>query len=95
MSQLISHSIDVFMKDVLQRFDSELIDLVFCYIESNRDLLNRYLDILSEQDGRMLRVSNSQIAKSVCQHYNLVTGEEVDNPNSKLIQSYSSLHKQQ
>jgi len=93
MPRLISPSVGNFMEDVLQRFDSELIDLVFCYIESHRDLLNRYLDILSEQNGRQLRMTNSQIAKSVCQHYELVSGEIKDNPNSKLVQSYSSLHK--
>jgi rubrerythrin len=82
-----------FMEKVFDKFQKEdnMTDRIFCFIESDRELLNMYLDLLSESQ-QQLKVVNSTIAKCIRDHYNLKnTGISNGQPKSKLIQSYHEL----
>ncbi|MBO6117024.1 MAG: hypothetical protein J6P44_00605 [Bacteroidales bacterium] len=92
-----------FAQDVLKEFDNQITDAVFCFIQQNRELMNKYLDLIAEvsadkqqrglDTARTLKDVNSHIAQEIARHYNLrsVDQDERPVPNSTLILSYSQL----
>lgn len=81
-------SMEQFTDGLLDKISVELTDIVFQYIENDRELLKQYLDLVANTGD--LRVVNSNIAKAVSKRFDLKTnGYQEINPNSKLIQSYS------
>ena len=81
-----------FMDVVFLKFEKNITDQIFCFIEADRELMNHYLDLLSEKDSQQLRHTNSQIAQLIAKRYYLQnTGVENEEPKSHLIQSFSEL----
>lgn len=77
-----------FTDGLLDKISEELTDIVFQYIENDKELLKQYLDLVANTGD--LRVVNSNIAKAVSKRFYLKTnGSQEINPKSKLIQSYS------
>lgn len=77
-----------FTDSLLDKISIELTDIVFQYIENDKELLKQYLDLVANTGN--LRVVNSNIAKAVKSRFYLKTnGSQEINPKSKLIQSYS------
>lgn len=79
-----------FCKEAISKFESNPIDALFCYIQSDKELMKDYLDLVVHTGG--LRQVNSAIAKSLAVHYETHSnGHRENEPNSTLIQSYSLL----
>jgi len=84
----MGQEITKFTDGLLDKISEELTDIVFQYIENDKELLKQYLDLVANTGN--LRVVNSNIAKAVRSRFNLKTnGSQKMNPKSKLIQSYS------
>lgn len=78
-----------FTDELLAQFSKQITDSVFCFIQNDRALLKKYLDLVAEKG---LQLVNSHIAQAVAQQYGLTnSGVENKNPKSCLIQSYSEL----
>lgn len=81
---------------VFSKFERQIVDVIFKFIENDRELFNAYQDLLSEKDSGQLRYTNSVISQSIAERYSLVKIEnpEPDElPESKLIQSYTKLRR--
>ncbi|MFA6201114.1 MAG: hypothetical protein WC679_11980 [Bacteroidales bacterium] len=79
-----------FTDGLLDKISVELTDIVFQYIENDKELLKQYLDLVANTGN--LKVVNSNIAKAVSKRFDLKTnGKQEINPKSKLIQSYSDM----
>ena len=64
-------------------------DTYFLLIESNRELMKQYLDLVSRDT---LRVTNAGIARRIAERFNTrSSGTRAKKPVSKLIQSFSEL----
>jgi len=84
----MGQEITKFTDGLLDKISEELTDIVFQYIENDKELLKQYLDLVANTGD--LRVVNSNIAKAVRSRFDLKTnGSQKMNPKSKLIQSYS------
>ena len=79
------NAIDSFTEKVLDDFSKEITDQVFCFIQSERELMHDYLVLLSKND---LKYINSSIAKAVKKRFNLTNQNTKGEPKSTLIQSY-------
>lgn len=90
------NNLDSFIRQVLADYDARMadktriIDLIFCFIEHDRNYLKQYLDLLA--DGNYsLKYVNSHIAQEIAKHYKLTSIDAGHAPESMLIQSYSEL----
>lgn len=71
---------------------AEITDLFFLYVQSDKELMKKYLDLVAGIGD--LQYVNSHIAQSVARHFSLInTREENHAPVNNLIQSYSQLNK--
>lgn len=76
-------------QEVFQKFEKEITDQIFLFIENNKELLNQYHDVLSENEN-----VNETIPRMIENKYGLEkNGVAVNEPKSKLIQTYSQLKK--
>lgn len=81
-----------FTDTLMSEFDKNLTDIVFLYIESNKELMEDYLKVVSNNSE--LKVVNSQIARAIEKHYTLQsTGIRNEKPKSQLIKSYEEFKK--
>lgn len=90
------NNLDLFIRQVLADYDermadkTKIIDLIFCFIEHDRNYLKLYLDLLA--DGNYsLKYVNSHIAQEIAKHYGLTSIDAGHAPESMLIQSYTEL----
>ena len=75
-----------FNEVVLNRFSQEITDQVFLMIEGDRELMQLYLDAVSETNTRAV---NSHLAKAIKERYGLDgNGVHEMEPRSKLIKSH-------
>ena len=82
--------LDVFCKDAIEKYTNNQIDAFFCYIQSDKELMKKYLDLVA--DKKDLRIVNSTIAKKFAENNRTKScGQRSNEPNSTLIQSYSIL----
>ncbi|MBU2492345.1 MAG: hypothetical protein KJ571_06930 [Bacteroidetes bacterium] len=81
--------ITAFAEKVLDKFSNEITDQVFLMIENNKELLQNYLEIVSNEG---LDNVNQTLGKKVKEYFKLENLEENQNPKSKLIKSYT-VHK--
>ena len=79
------NKVDTFAKKTLDRFSKEITDSVFVFIQTDRELMHDYLNLLSKTD---LKYLNSTIAKAVKERFNLTNKKRKGTPKSTLIQSY-------
>lgn len=81
---------DEFLQTLFEKYESQITDNIFCFIENDRDLMKAYLDLVAEKGD--LQNVNFQISKAIGVRYNLPCKAEenrVDSPKSKLIQGYN------
>lgn len=79
-----------FLKLVFDKYESQITDSIFCFIENDRDLMKAYLDLVAEKGD--LQNVNFQISKAIGTRYNVPCkseSERMDSPKSKLIQGYN------
>lgn len=74
---------------VIAKFSENITDEIFMTIESNKDLMEKYLRTVSESG---LDVVNQAIGKEVKSAFNLENKGECKEPCSNLIKSYT-IHK--
>lgn len=77
-------------QEVFPKFEKEITDQIFLFIENDKELLNQYHDVFSENEN-----VNETIPKMIANRYGLEkNGVKVNEPKSKLIQTaYSQLKK--
>lgn len=81
-----------FASELFEKFEAQITDQVFCFIENDRELMKAYLDLVAQTGD--LRAVNSGIAQQVATHYGLKdSGERCSEPQSLLIQSYTILER--
>lgn len=79
-----------FTDKVLNKFNEQITDEIFCFIENDRELMHEYLLLLNQHK---LNVLNSNIAKRIKEKYNLDNLDISNNPKSKLIQGFTTFEK--
>lgn len=86
-------SLAKFCNDVLDEFDNNKTDAVFCFLQSHKKLMTRYLKLVkSEEKGK--QTVNSHLAKAITSRYSLKsTCQKNNKPNSMLIESFSELEE--
>ena len=75
-----------FAKKVAAQFCLELTDQLFMYIENDKNLMQDYLRLVSEEG---LFKANQNLGSNFKKLFNVDNIEEDNNPNSKLIKSYT------
>lgn len=81
-----------FCNDVLDQFDGNITDAVFCYIQADKELMQRYLALVRNLEKGKQTV-NSQLAQAITRKYDIKnTGLLKPTPNSVLIESYHELN---
>ena len=88
-SDLNPDGTEVFAQNVVSRFYEELTDLVFLYIENDRELMHQYLRLVSESN---LDTVNKALGKKIKEKFGVENLDVNRSPKSKLIQSYTK-HK--
>ena len=80
-----------FCDDVLTEFQNNITDAVFCYLQSDKDLMRRYLALMRDF-GRGKQTLNSQLAQAITREFGLKSTKRIkETPNSVLIESFSEL----
>lgn len=75
-----------FAQKVTDKFNEELTDLVFQYIENDAELMHDYLRLVSDKD---LDTVNKALGRKIKEKFGVENLERNNNPKSKLIQSYT------
>lgn len=88
-------SIKDFNEKVISRFTDEITDMVFQYILDDEELMDIYLDLISEHDRKTV---NSQLGKAIKIRFNIdnisVNGEiQKGDPKCVLIKTNYTRHK--
>lgn len=81
-----------FLNRLFEKFESQITDSIFCFIQNDKELMKAYLDLVAENGN--LQYINSHIAQEIAKRYdlkNISASNEV--PKSNLIQTYSKLIK--
>ena len=82
-----------FLNRTFEKFESQITDNIFCFIQNDKELMKAYLDIVAENQN--LQYINSHIAQEVAKRYGLENiGPADEEPKSNLIQTYSELRMQ-
>lgn len=82
-----------FINDVLDDFDNNITDAVFCYLQCNRELMTRYFALIRQYENGK-QVINSRLAQAIANRYGLRNANRRnDMPNSMLIDSFSELEE--
>lgn len=75
-----------FAQKVTDKFNEELTDLVFQYIENNAELMHDYLRLVSDID---LDTVNKALGRKIKEKFGVDNLDRNNKPKSKLIQSYT------
>lgn len=75
-----------FAQKVTDKFNEELTDLVFQYIENDAELMHDYLRLVSNKD---LDTVNKALGRKIKEKFGVENLDRNNNPKSKLIQSYT------
>ena len=82
-----------FCDDVLKEFKDNTTDAVFCYLQSDKDLMRRYLALVREYE-KGKQTLNSQLAQAITREFGLKSTKRIkETPNSVLIESFSELEE--
>ena len=83
---------NAFLNRLFEKFESQITDNIFCFIQNDKELMKAYLDLVAENGN--LQYINSHIAQEISKRYGLVnSGLSVEEPKSNLIQTFSELGK--
>ncbi len=92
MTPPINPAVQAFMDIVLNQFEQDITDIVFNYIQNDRDLMKHYLTLLADNNNLDLKSLNSQIPKVICQRYGLQNaGSGRRKATSLLMSTYTTL----
>ena len=82
-----------FCDDVINKFRSNITDAVFCYLQSDKELMRRYFSLMRDyQRGK--QTLNSQLAQAITREFGLKGTNQINEvPNSVLIESFSELEE--
>lgn len=75
-----------FAQKVTDKFNEELTDLIFLYIENDAELMHDYLRLVSDKD---LDTVNKALGRKIKEKFGVENLERSNNPKSKLIKSYT------
>lgn len=78
-----------FINEVLTEYDEQITDSIFCFIQNDRVLMKKYLDIVAVIGS--LQDVNKQIGREIVHRYGLKGYSKDKEPKSVLISSYSLL----
>ena len=78
-------TIEEFAQKVTDKFNEELTDLVFQYIENNSELMHDYQRLVSDID---LDTVNKALGRKIKEKFGVDNLDRNNKPKSKLIQSY-------
>lgn len=78
-----------FINDVLSQYDEQITDSIFCFIQNDRALMKKYLDIVAATGN--LQDVNCQIGREIVRRYGLKGYSITKEPKSVLISSFSLL----
>lgn len=78
-----------FINEVLVKYDEQITDSVFCFIQNDRLLMKEYLDMVA--DTGSLQDVNKQIGREIVRRYGLKGYSKEKEPRSMLISSFSLL----
>jgi len=79
-----------FLEKVITEKNKRITDDFFLFIENDRELMKDYLYLVEEKG---LQNVNKQIALGIEEEYKLISFGKNDEPESKLITTYSLLKK--
>tara|TARA_R110001592_G_scaffold2598_2_gene15031 strand:- start:325 stop:579 length:255 start_codon:yes stop_codon:yes gene_type:complete len=79
-----------FTQKVLKKFNKQITDEIFLFIQNDRELLHDYLLLLN---NHTLDTLNVNIAKQIKDNYGFESGAICKDPKSKLIQSFTEFEK--
>ena len=81
-----------FLTLMFERFENQITDTIFCFVQNDKELMKAYLDLVAENGN--LQYVNSHIAQEIAKRYGLESAQnQIESPNSNLIQSYTELNK--
>ena len=80
-----------FIDEVLSKFDEQITDNIFCFIQNDRELMKKYLETVASIGS--LQDVNNQIGREVVRHYGLKGYSKDIQPKSILISSFSLLNE--
>lgn len=81
-----------FLTLMFERFEMQITDNIFCFVQNDKELMKAYLDLVAEKGN--LQYVNSHIAQEIAKHYGLENiGVSDEKPKSNLIQSFTELIK--
>ena len=81
-----------FLNRLFEKFESQITDNIFCFIQNDKELMKAYLDLVAENGN--LQYINSHIAQEIAKRYHLEsTSNHIENTQSNLILSYTELRK--
>lgn len=83
--------LDVFIKEVILKYDEQITDSIFCFIQNDRELMKKYLEVVAST-GRLQDV-NKRIGREIVRHYGLKAHSKDIEPKSVLISSFSLLNE--
>ena len=86
MKQSLTMTTEEFAQKVTDRFNEELTDLVFQYIENDAELMHDYLRQVSFKD---LDTVNKALGMKIKEKFGVENLNRCNNPKSKLIKSYT------
>ena len=78
-----------FIDEVLSKFDEQITDNIFCFIQNDRELMKKYLETVASTGN--LQDVNKQIGREIVRHYRLKGYSKNIDPKSILISSFSLL----
>ena len=79
-----------FCDEVIKKFEENPIDALFCYLQCDKELMKKYLDLVAEKKD--LGLINRTLARTFATSRDTKScGTRNAEPNSSLIQSYSLL----
>ena len=83
--------LNTFINYVLTKYDEQITDSIFCFIQNDRALMKEYLEIVAAKGS--LQDVNKQIGHEIGRHYGLKGYSKNKEPKSLLITSFSLLNE--
>jgi hypothetical protein len=83
---MAKRNLNPFIEEVISAYSQRITDEVFLMIENDRELLHRYLRLVSDTN---LDTVNKMLGKKIKINYKLKNTDKQENPKSKLIKSYT------
>lgn len=82
---------NAFLNRLFEKFESQITDNIFCFIQNDKELMKAYLDLIAGNGS--LQYVNSHIAQEIAKRYGLKKNGTSDRePKSNLIQTFSELN---